>query len=73
MPTNGLKWGESPVELHPPSPPVELTARRLTRAQERARRVEAFRSAVASGTYRVDSFMVADRLLDHRVLERDDV
>jgi len=42
-------------------------------AQERVRRVEAFRAAVTSGTYRVDSFMIADRLLDRRVLERDDL
>lgn len=73
MPTNGLKWGESPVEYHPQATSHGGAIARLTKAEERARRVDAFRRAVTSGTYRVDSFMIADRLLDCRVLERDDI
>jgi Anti-sigma-28 factor, FlgM len=73
MPTDGLKWSESPDRFYPPASSDGRAVARVTKTQERVRRVEAFRAAVTSGTYRVDSFMVADRLLDRRVLERDDL
>ena len=69
MPTDGLKWGESPTHQAPNTGSLAIRTRK---SDERNRRVEAFRAAVTAGTYQVDSFMVADRLLDQHVLERDD-
>jgi anti-sigma28 factor (negative regulator of flagellin synthesis) len=75
MPTDGLKWGDLPA-----APSIASTrARRSstlangTEAEERVQRVEAFRRACASGTYRVDSLEIADRLLERRVLEGEEL
>ena len=76
MPTNGLKWNEPPVS----SPLVASESQRQAPggsglfgdAAERARRVEHFRRAVESGTYRVDSRTIADRLIERGALDLHD-
>ena len=73
MPTDGLKWGElpaapstAPARSHPRPTLVDAPV-----DEERGRRVEAVRRAVEMGVYRVDSFEIADRLLERGVLEGD--
>lgn len=76
MPTNGLKWGELPVN----SPLAASESPRHVAGgsslfgdeAERARRVERFRRAVEAGTYRVDSHTIADRMIERGALDRHD-
>ena len=76
MPTNGLKWGELPASssLIASEPPRNAPggSSLFGDEMERARRVELVRLAVESGTYRVDSVTIADRLIEHGALDSHD-
>ena len=71
MPTNGLKWGDSPAASSTASARTPAVARALE-DEERGRRVEAVRRAIEAGVYCIDSLEVADRLLECGALESDE-
>lgn len=72
MSTDGLKWGDSPAGRQGSGPAAARSAARRREAEERVLTVEAVRTAVAAGTYQVDSTVIAERMLERHVFEDEE-